>query len=84
MDEDTLRERLTALPSHIQRWLRADRLRIMEGVIGAVLGQFAMAESPDQREGVSTGLDFLRLLKTEGGDNGLWQIGAGCRRLGDL
>lgn len=43
--------------------------------MGTVLGQFAMAESPDQREGVVTGLDFLRLLKQEGGDNALWQVG---------
>ncbi len=75
MDADELRERLNALPGHIQRWLRVDRNQVCEGVIQAVLGVFAALPSPDEREGVTTGLDFLRLLKTEGGDNALWQVG---------
>lgn len=75
MDADELRERLNALPGHIQRWLRVDRNQVCEGVIQAVLGIFAALPSPDEREGVTIGLDFLRLLKQEGGDNALWQVG---------
>lgn len=75
LDKEELWDRLTAFPGHIQRWLAVDRQEVMEGVIRGVLGEFAAAESPDQREGVSTGLDFLRLLKQEGGDNVLWQVG---------
>lgn len=75
MDADELRERLEALPKHIKRWLRIDRNRVLEGVIQDVLGVFSALPSPDERENVITGLDFLRLLKSEGGDNALWQMG---------
>ena len=75
MGEDELWDRLNALPRHIQRWLRVDRNQVLEGVIQAVLRIFEELPSPDEREGVTTGLDFLRLLKSEGGDNALWQMG---------
>ena len=75
MDSDELRERLEALPKHIQRWLRVDRNQVREGVIQTVHEAFRAVESPEMREGVNTGLDFLGVLKSEGGDNGLWQMG---------
>lgn len=75
MDSDELRERLEALPKHIQRWLLVDRNQVKEGVIQTVLTAFRSVESPVMREGVETGLDFLGVLKEEGGDNGLWQMG---------
>ena len=75
MDSDELRERLEALPKHIQRWLRVDRNQVREGVIQTVLEAFRAVESPEMREGVNTGLDFLGVLKEEGGDNALWQMG---------
>ena len=74
-NDDRHLDLLIALPKHIQRWLRVDRNQVCEGVIQAVLGVFAALPSPDEREGVTTGLDFLGLLKSEGGDNALWQMG---------
>jgi hypothetical protein len=75
MDAEELWGRLSALPAHIQRWLRVDRAQALEDVIGRTLGAFAAADSPDQREGRANGLDFLRALNAEGGDNPLWQVG---------
>ena len=72
---DAYLDRLNALPEHIQRWLRVDRNQVLEGVIQAVLRIFEELPSPDEREGVTTGLDYLRLLKQEGRDNALWQVG---------
>jgi hypothetical protein len=74
MDKQELRDKLEALPKHIQRWLRVDRNQVQEGVIQTVLSAFEALESPEPREGVNTGLDFLGVLKSEGGDNGLWQM----------
>ena len=75
MDKQEMRERLEALPKHIQRWLLVDRNQVKEGVIQTVLTAFRAVESPELREGMETGLDFLGVLKEEGGDNGLWQMG---------
>ena len=75
MDKQELRDKLEALPKYIQRWIRVDRNQVQEGVIQTVLSAFEAVESPEPREGVNTGLDFLGVLKSEGGDNGLWQMG---------
>ena len=75
MDRQEMRDKLEALPKHIQRWLLVDRNKVKEGVIQTVLDAFRAVESPEMREGVETGLDFLGVLKEEGGDNGLWQMG---------
>ena len=75
MDKQEMRDKLEALPKHIQRWLRVDRNQVREGVIQTVLEAFRAVESPEPREGVNTGLDFLGVLKEEGGDNWLWQMG---------
>lgn len=75
MDKQEMRDKLEELPKYIQRWLLVDRNQVKEGVIQAVLGIFAAQPSPDERENVITGLDFLGLLKSEGGDNALWQVG---------
>ena len=75
MDKQEMRDKLEALPKHIQRWLLVDRNQVKEGVIQTVLDAFKAVESPEIREGVETGLDFLGVLKSEGGDNGLWQMG---------
>jgi hypothetical protein len=75
MDKQEMRDKLEALPKHIQRWIRVDRNQVQEGVIQTVLDAFRVVESPEPREGVETGLDFLGVLKEEGGDNGLWQMG---------
>lgn len=75
MDKQEMRDRLEALPKYIQRWLLVDRNQVKEGVIQTVLDAFRAVESPEMREGVETGLDFLGVLKSEGGDNGLWQMG---------
>lgn len=74
-NDDRYLDLLISMPAHIQRWLRVDRNHVCEGVIQAVLWVFAALPSPDEREGVTTGLDFLSLIKTEGGDNALWQMG---------
>ncbi len=73
-DVDDLCDKLNALPKSIQRWLRVDRKAVMNAIVQRVLDDFEKADSPQIREGVNTGLDFLRLLNSEGGDNGLWQI----------
>lgn len=75
MDADELSDRLTALPSHIQRWLRVDRNQVCGEVIQTVLDAFTATPSPEEREGIETGLDFLGVLKSEGSDNALWQVG---------
>ena len=62
------------LTQHIQNWLMVGRDQVREQVIESVLNTFASVDSPDQREGVHTGLDFLRLLNQERSDNDLWQI----------
>lgn len=62
------------LTQHIQNWLMVGRDQVREQIIQSVLNTFAALDSPDQREGVHTGLDFLRLLNQERSDNGLWQI----------
>lgn len=73
-DVDDLCEKLNALPKNIQRWLRIDREAVMNDLVQRVLNEFEKADSPDMREGINTGLDFLRLLNSEGGDHGLWQL----------
>jgi len=75
MDKQELRDKLEALPKHIQRWLLVDRTQVQEGVIQTVLDAFRSVESPEPREGVNTGLDYLGVLKEEGSNNGLWQMG---------
>jgi hypothetical protein len=74
MDKQEMRDRLEALPKYIQRWLLVDRNQVQEGVIQTVLDAFRAVESPEPREGVETGLDFLGVLKEEGSNNGLWQL----------
>lgn len=72
-DVDDLCDKLNALPKNIQRWLRVDRQAVMNRLVQGVLNSFEKTDSPEFREGVNTGLDFLRLLNAERGDNGLWQ-----------
>lgn len=74
MDKEELWDRLNALPKHIQKWLQIDRNQVRESVIQTVLNAFAAVDSPEEREGVVTGLDFLGVLKSEGGDNALWHL----------
>ncbi len=74
MDKQEMRDRLEALPKYIQRWLLVERNQVQEGVIQTVLDAFRAVESPEPREGVETGLDFLGVLKEEGSNNGLWQL----------
>jgi hypothetical protein len=62
------------LTQHIQNWLMVNRDQVREQVIQSVLATFAAVDSPEPREGIHTGLDFLRVLKNEGGDNGLWHL----------
>jgi hypothetical protein len=73
-DVDDLCDKLNALPKNIQRWLRVDRQAVMDEIVQRVLNEYAKVDSPEIRESVNTGLDFLRLLNSEGGDNGLWQV----------
>jgi hypothetical protein len=55
--------------------LHVDRKAVEETVIKDILKHYAALPSPDMSEGLETGLDFLGLLKTEGSNHGLCELG---------
>lgn len=55
--------------------LHVDRKAVEEAVIKDILKHYAALPSPDMTEGLETGLDFLGLLKTEGSNHGLCELG---------
>ena len=71
-DED-LYCRLKDLSRALPRWLETDRQALLDGLIAQLLADYRALPSPEPVEGIETGLDFLGLLLTEGGDNGLYE-----------
>jgi len=71
MDEhyDRLRALAVALPG----WLCIDREALKIRIAEQVLAEYRTLPSPEQIEGIETGLDFLGLLLNEGSDNGLYE-----------
>jgi len=65
--------RLRALAAALPCWLRIDREALKTRIVEQVLAEYRAMPSPDHVEGIETGLDFLGLLLTEGGDNGLYE-----------
>jgi len=68
-----MNNRLCALAAALPRWLRIDREALKTRIAEQVLAEYRALPSPDHVEGIETGLDFLGLLLTEGGDNGLYE-----------
>ena len=71
---DELYERLKRLAKDLPDWLCINRDKLLDQVIATVLGNFAAAPSPEQCQGIENGLDFLGLVKSEGSNNGLYQV----------
>lgn len=72
-DDNNRLDRLLSLASSTQEWLCIDREELKKRVVAQVLAEYRALPSPEPIEGVETGLDFLGLLLTEGGDNGLYE-----------
>jgi len=70
MNED---DRLRALAAALPGWLRIDCEALKTRIAEQVLAKYRTLPSPDHVEGIATGLDFLGLLLTEGGDNDLYE-----------
>lgn len=70
---DLLQEQLKAIENWLPRLLAVDRNDLLEKISESVMASFAAQPTPDEREGIETGLDFLGLLKTEGSDHGLYE-----------
>jgi len=68
-----MNNRLCALAAAFPRWLRIDREALKTRIVEQVLSEYRTLPSPEQIECIETGLDFLGLLLTEGGDNGLYE-----------
>ncbi|MCM1128984.1 MAG: ParB N-terminal domain-containing protein [Alistipes senegalensis] len=66
-------ERLHELEAALPDWLRIDREALIDRIIAGILAAYCEMPSPEEIEGINTGLDFLGLLLTEGGDNGLYE-----------
>jgi len=73
-NEEVLSNKLHVLAKALTNWLTINRDALMEQVIVHILNEFRTQPSPQIIEGIETGLDFLGLLKTEGGDNGLYEF----------
>jgi|GEM_PF-4895947 len=76
-DENELDEqrydRLRALSAALPDWLRIDREALKTRIAEQILTEYHALSSPEPIEGIETGLDFLGLLLTEGGCNGLYE-----------
>ena len=73
-DYNTLLERLRGIVKALPDWMAINRDAIIEQVLSSALNSFRDQSSPEPIEGIETGLDFLGLLLTEGGENGLYEI----------
>ncbi len=72
-NDDILWYRLHAIVKALPNWMMINREVLMTQVIASVLNNFRAQPSPEPTEGIETGLDFLGLQLTEGGDNGLYE-----------
>lgn len=73
-NEEVLWNKLHVLVKALPNWFSINRNALMEQLIVQILNKFRAQPSPEIIEGVETGLDFLGLLKTERGDNGLYEF----------
>jgi len=64
--------RLRALARTLPEWLCIDREALKTRIAEQVLSEYRAMPSPEYADGIETALDFLGLLLTEGGDNGLY------------
>ncbi len=68
-------EHLEAIAGALPRWLKLAQVAITERIVAAVRSELASADAPEEVEGITSALDYMGLLRSEGSDNGLYQLG---------
>lgn len=68
---DELFDRLRLLGSATRTWLQFDRAELKRRVCDQVIAHFRAASSPEPREGIENGLEFMVALLQRGGEHGL-------------
>lgn len=58
----------------VGRWLMLDRNAIVEKVIGGVISTLKETDSPEPIQGIENGFDYMGVVRTEGGDNMLYEL----------
>lgn len=66
---------LKAIAGALPRMLKVGQEPILQRIIANVHHELADAPAPEEIEGFASALDYMGLLKAEGSDNGLYQLG---------